>query len=213
MRTRKLLFVAVLASLLAMPAVTALAQPSGNAPDKRALASGSNKLRSFGSTGSQEIKETPKDPMVPLYALVLCLLIGGGCLPVAMKLMKENNKRLADEATFGRNPDGVGEPVSKRAGPRGGGTSDKLARVGDAGEESPSMPRLSPEEVHERVWYKLQEVQKFLSAEGVAKLAKLDLEQTREELQMLAKDGYLEVGRDKSGRPIYRILEDDSREA
>ena len=156
---------------------------------------------------------TPKDPMTPFYAVILCLLIGAGCLPVAMKLMKENNKRLADEATFGRNPEGVGEPVSKRAGPRGGGTSDKLARVGDAGEESPSMPRLSPEEVHERVWYKLQEVQKFLSAEGVAKLAKLDLEQTREELQMLAKDGYLEVGRDKSGRPIYRILEEDGREA
>ena len=207
MRTRKLLFAAVLASLLSVP-VAALAQSSGGpAPDKRALASGSNKLRSYGSTGAQEMQEKPSDPLVPVYAIVLCLLIGGGCLPVAMKLMKENNQRLADEATFGRNPDGVGEPVSRRAGPRNAGGSDELARLGDDGDgaESPGMPRLSPEEVHERVWYKLQDSQKWLSAEGVARLAKLDVEQVREELKLLAQDDYIEESRDKTGRPIYKM--------
>lgn len=187
-------------------------QSQGSAPvDKRAMARGGSQLKDFGSSGKRVEKKG--DPMVPIYALGLVLFLVGGCTPFAMKLIKENNKRLADEASFGRNPEGVGEPVSRGASPRrkdaGGNPGSGLAKLDDAvGEEDkPSVPLASPEEVHEKVWYTLGDAGKWLSAEGVARLAKLDVEQCREELKMLAEDGHIDESKDRTGRPIYKARE------
>ena len=182
------------------------------AVDKRAAVSGGKNLRSFD--GSDELEKKKKgDPLTPVYALGLIFAICLCCAPVAIKLYSDNKKRLENEAAFGRNPEGVGEPVSRKAADqsrrgRNASNSSALARTDEAGdeEEMPSIPLASPEEVHNKVWYTLADANKWLSAEGVARLAKLDLEQVRAELANLAQDGHIESSKDRTGRPIYKFI-------
>ena len=174
-----------------------------SAEDKRSLAKGNaGKLRSYDHADEIAAQKPPSDPYTILYGVLLALFIGMCCAPVMFKLQRDNKKRLADEASFGRNGEGSGDAAaaSGRDGP-----SDGLAVLDDAGERHPSVPRVSADELRERVWNTLIDAQKWLSAEGVARLAKLDPDQARGELQDLARDGHIEQSKDRTGRPIYKM--------
>lgn len=239
MSVKKIYALAVLlfATLLLMP--TAFAQPKksnlqdfkydpdanrSGPVDKRAAVNGNRKLRAVSEPGD-ELAKKKSNPKKPLYALGLAMFLILGCSPLALKLFRENKERLNNQNAFGRNPEGVGEPVyapkkrtdagGVRAGsdPRRGrrnasSDSNALARTDEdyGASEKPAMPLVSPEELHEKVWYTLADSGKWLTAESVARMAKLDLEQVREELAALAEEQHIDSTKDRVGRPMYKFI-------
>lgn len=222
MRTQHILLALLLSLTCLLPAAFAQApkralseyspthtsRRADTAEEKRSLARGpGGDLRNYGQSELDQIKQQrPKDPYRVLYAAALCLFLFVCCAPVAMKLYRDNQKRLAAEATFGRNAaGGEGAAAQSRYTVEAGGASNKLATLESGADNMPSVPLVSPEELRERVWNTLLDAQKWLSAEGVARLAKLDPEQTRGELQELVREGHIELSKDRTGRPIYKM--------
>ena len=239
MSNKKIYALAVLlfASLLLMPAAfaqpkkanlqnfeyTPSSQGSSGPVDKRAAVNGNKQLRVDPTSDEAKEKKTG-NPNKPFYVIGLILFILAGCSPFAVRLFRENNERLAAQNAFGRNPDGVGEPVHapKKKPSAGEGRigsdprkrrassadSSALARTDEnyGAEEKPSVPLVSPEELHEKVWYTLADSGKWMTAESVARVAKLDLEQVREELTALAEEQHIESTKDRVGRPMYKFI-------
>ena len=178
------------------------------AEEKRSLARGpGGNLRNYGQSDLEQIeRQRPRDPYTVLYALALCLFLFVVCAPFAIKLYRDNQRRLAAEATFGRNPaGGEASAVQSRYARDDGNSYNKLATLESSAENRPSVPLVSPDELRDRVWNTLIDAQKWLSAEGVARLAKLDPEQARGELQELVREGHIELSKDRTGRPIYKM--------
>jgi hypothetical protein len=222
MRTPNILLALLIVSFVCLAPSAALSQPKrasnlseftprqtsrqDASQDKRSLARGpSGELRNFDQSEDMKAMQRPKDPYTPLYALLLVLFLALCCAPVAIKLHGDHKKRLAAESSFGRNSGG--SPAKDRFDTSNDGPSDKLATLDTLhGEENkPSVPLVSPDELRDRVWNTLLDAQKWLSVEGVARLAKLDPEQTRGELQELAQEGHIEKSKDRTGRPIYKM--------
>lgn len=221
MRTSNFIFVLLLSFAFTAPSAFAQApkrpiseyspkqtnRRADTSEEKKSLARGSaGQLRSYDQSDAEHIHQRPRDPYTPLYAIGLILFLSLCCLPVGMKLHRDNQKRLAAEASFGRNQEGSGMSENKsRYDATLDGSSDKLATLGDNANNKPSVPLVSPDELRERVWNILIDAQKWLSAEGVARLAQLDPEQAREELQTLVQEGHIEHSKDRTGRPIYKM--------
>lgn len=223
MRTKHLLPILLLSLMCLAPAAFAQApkrtlneftptnkpRRADTTEDKRRLAHGAGaNLRSYGQSELDEIaNKRPKDPLIPLYAIGLGAFLFVFCAPFAIKLYRDNQKRLEAEATFGRNTESGEAPAAGRGryAADEGASSNKLATLDANDESKPSVPLVSSDELRERVWNTLLDAQKWLSAEGVARLAKLDPEQTRGELQELAQEGHIELSKDRTGRPIYKM--------
>ncbi len=223
MRTQHIVLALALSSTCLLP--TALAQApnraslsdytpahtdrrADTAEERRRLArGGGGNLRSYGQSELDQIaRQQPKNPLRFMYGLALVLFIFLFCAPFALKLYRDNQKRLAAEASFGRNSEGgAAAAAQSRYSADLGSTSNKLATLEESAENRPSVPLVSPEELRERVWNTLLDAQKWLSAEGVARLARLDPEQARGELQELVREGHIELSKDRTGRPIYKM--------
>ncbi len=175
------------------------------------------------ATGNIDVKEygksaLPKEKPIPWMAIGLGFLVLLALSPLAYKTFLSTRKDLEDQATFGRK--GTTPPDEKGASsedkPRPAVRRAQQQAAAPNGEESPQQKANETRMIdasalnasanaRDLVWNALSQAGQWVSAEWVAKQAKLPAGTTQGEIDTLVAEGYLEQTKDKSGRPVFRV--------
>jgi hypothetical protein len=171
--------------------------------EARKKAAGIQDVKTFGAVSAK--KETP----IPWRGLGLAALLLICAVPAGYQLYKSTRRDLEDQTTFGvkgkthpaaSHRSGKRPPARAKAGASAGGGETRIVDVAEVAEASANAG------ARDAIWDAISSAPSWVNLDWVSEASNISVIETEDELSALVEEGYVEEKRDRTGKPIFRVV-------